>query len=96
MCFFKVEPKHAPLKPPGAAPTLTSLEEHYRATLAGQLEDPNKAVDPTNKTSKYIAESLDVNEKLEPNKPVLEVPAAATEQRKRSLPVGSRKKVNPR
>ncbi|KAL8868117.1 MAG: hypothetical protein Q9174_005204 [Haloplaca sp. 1 TL-2023] len=91
MCFFKFEPKHAPLKPPGAAPTLTSLDEHYRITLAGQLEDPNKAMDPKNKTK-----SLDVNEKLEPNRPVLEVPLAAAEDRKMSLPVGSRKKVIPR
>ncbi|KAL8690491.1 MAG: hypothetical protein Q9218_004067 [Villophora microphyllina] len=96
MCFFKVDPKHAPIKPPGAAPTLTTLEEHYRVTLAGEGQEPEKAVDKTNPTSKSIAKSLDVNDKLEPNRPVRKVSAVATGKRKMSVPPNTKAIIRPR
>lgn len=86
MCFFRVDPKHAPLNPPGAAPTLTTLEEHYRITLAGELNEPNQAPKKANPATKTIAQSLDINEKLEPNRPVTKLSAVAAGKRKMSVP----------
>ncbi|KAL9599352.1 MAG: hypothetical protein Q9219_003885 [cf. Caloplaca sp. 3 TL-2023] len=94
MCFFKIDPKHAPLDPPGAAPTLTTLEEHYKATLAGEELGPGTALDRENPTSNSIATSLDINDKLEPNRPVdSRSAAAAAKKRKISLPVGTKIKM---
>ncbi|KAI4261892.1 MAG: hypothetical protein L6R42_002920 [Xanthoria sp. 1 TBL-2021] len=90
MCFFKIDTKHKPLKPPGAAPTLVSLEDHYKLTLAGELEESNIALDRENPTTKAIAASLDVNDKLEPNRPVARGSAAAAGKRKLSLPGGKK------
>ncbi|KAL8766090.1 MAG: hypothetical protein Q9203_006449 [Teloschistes exilis] len=86
MCFFKFDPKHAPIRPPGAAPTLTTLEEHYRITLAGQGYEPEKPVDKTNPTTHPIATSLDVIDKLEPNRPVRKLSNVAASKRKMSVP----------
>lgn len=102
MCFFKIDPKHAPLEPPGAAPTLVTLEEHYKANLMGELAElgedhkPKKALDRHNPTSNSIAQSLDVNEKLEPNRPVTDGQPVAAMKRKTSLPSGTKitKKAN--
>ncbi|KAL8915829.1 MAG: hypothetical protein Q9172_006630 [Xanthocarpia lactea] len=88
MCFFKIDTRHKPLKPPGAAPTLVSLEDHYRATLAGELEEANIALDRGNPTARAIASSLDINEKLEPNQPVIEGSAVAAGKRKMTVPAG--------
>ena len=57
MCFIRVSPKHAPLKPPGAAPTLTSIYD--RPIL-------DTSIDMDNPTAQEIVKSLDVNEKLRP------------------------------
>ncbi|KAL8729723.1 MAG: hypothetical protein Q9166_004551 [cf. Caloplaca sp. 2 TL-2023] len=70
-----------------AAPTLVTLEEHYKATLAGELGEPKPAFDKGNSTSKAIASSLDVNDKLEPNKPVPDGSATTTTTRKRKISV---------
>ncbi|KAI4279969.1 MAG: hypothetical protein L6R38_004823 [Xanthoria sp. 2 TBL-2021] len=77
-------------RPPGAAPTLVSLEDHYKLTLAGELEESNIALDRENPTTKAIASSLDVNDKLEPNRPVARGSAAAAGKRKMSLPGGKK------
>ncbi|KAL8887010.1 MAG: hypothetical protein Q9192_006391, partial [Flavoplaca navasiana] len=83
--------------PPGAAPTLVSLEEHYKATAAGELSQPEISLERGNPTSRAIATSLDVNEKLEPNKPVMNgVSAVAAGKRKMSLPNGNRVLKNAR
>ncbi|KAL8948632.1 MAG: hypothetical protein Q9222_005197 [Ikaeria aurantiellina] len=95
MCFFKVDTKHAPLEPPGAAPTLMTLEEHYKATLAGQMEGPNNALDGHNPTSKSIAQSLNVNEKLEPNKLVDQDATSSSGKRRVSVPVKAKVKMSP-
>ncbi|KAI4181777.1 MAG: hypothetical protein L6R41_006410 [Letrouitia leprolyta] len=96
MCFFKIDPKHAPLKPPGAAPTLTSLEEHYKAALAGEESGPGTALDEANPTSNSIAMSLDINDKLEPNRPVTNSSAGTAKKRKKSVPLASKVTINPR
>ena len=84
-------------RPPGAAPTLVSLEEHYKATAAGELSQPEIALERGNPTSKAIATSLDANEKLEPNKPVINgVSAVAAGKRKISLPNGNKVLKNAR
>lgn len=56
MCFVRVNTKHQPIKPPGAAPVLTNVYD--RAIL-------DTTVDITNPTANKIVESLDVNEKLQ-------------------------------
>ncbi|KAL8763630.1 MAG: hypothetical protein Q9184_000630 [Pyrenodesmia sp. 2 TL-2023] len=99
MCLFKIDPKHAPLEPPGAAPTLVTLEEHYKANLMGELgedHESKRALDQHNPTNNSIALSLDVNEKLEPNRPVIHGQPAAAGKRKMSLPLGTKimKKAN--
>ncbi|KAI4177133.1 MAG: hypothetical protein LQ343_000615 [Gyalolechia ehrenbergii] len=91
-----VDPKHAPLNPPGAAPTLTTLEEHYKATLAGEGNDPGTALDGDNPTSNSIALSLDINDKLEPNRPVTNGSAATAGKRKKSAPLAPKITMNPR
>ncbi|KAL8934028.1 MAG: hypothetical protein Q9216_006107 [Gyalolechia sp. 2 TL-2023] len=91
-----VDPKHAPLNPPGAAPTLTSLEEHYKATLAGDGNAPAAALDGDNPTSNSIALSLDINDKLEPNRPISNGSAATAGKRKKSVPLASKTTINPR
>ncbi|KAL8645073.1 MAG: hypothetical protein Q9226_007465 [Calogaya cf. arnoldii] len=68
-----------------AAPTLVSLEDHYKLALAGELEESNVALDRENPTSKAIASSLDVNHKLEPNKPVTGGSTVAAGKRKMSV-----------
>ncbi|CAL8576427.1 hypothetical protein XPA_002311 [Xanthoria parietina] len=95
MCFFKIDTKHQPLKPPGAAPTLVSLEDHYKLTLAGELEESNIALDRDNPTSNAIASSLDVNDKLQPNRPVARASAVAPGKRKISLPGGRKFTTGP-
>lgn len=57
MCFIRVSPKHAPLKPPGAAPTLTSIYDRPFLDTSIDMENP---------TAQEIVKSLDVNEKLRP------------------------------
>ena len=57
MCFIRVSPKHAPLNPPGAAPTLTSI---YDKSFL------DTTVDTENPTSQEIIKSLNVDEKLHP------------------------------
>lgn len=86
MCFFRIDPEHAPLKPPGAAPTLTTLEEHYHAALMGEEDGPKPALDASNPTSKSVAQSLDVSDKLEPNRPVTNGSAVSPEKRRISVP----------
>ena len=56
MCFLRVNTKHQPIKPPGAAPTLTNV---YDRTI---LET---SVDIANPTSNGIFKSLKTNEKLQ-------------------------------
>lgn len=56
MCFVRVNTKHQPIKPPGAAPVLTNV---YDRTIL------DTTVDITNPTANKIVESLDVNEKLQ-------------------------------
>lgn len=91
MCFFRVDPKHAPLKPPGAAPTLTTLEEHYKAALMGEEIGQKSAMDANNPTSRSIAQSLDVSDNLEPNRPVTNGSAVTTKKkRKISVPLGTK------
>ncbi|KAL8689962.1 MAG: hypothetical protein Q9224_004519, partial [Gallowayella concinna] len=75
--------------PPGAAPTLVSLDDHYKATLAGDLEEPKTVLERGNPTSKAIASSLDINEKLEPKRSAKSSSVAAG-KRKMSLPVGKK------
>ena len=58
MCFIRVNTKHQPIKPPGAAPTLTNV---YDKNI---LET---SIDVRNPTSNEIIASLDVNEKLQVN-----------------------------
>ncbi|KAI4233784.1 MAG: hypothetical protein LQ349_004206, partial [Xanthoria aureola] len=82
--------------PPGAAPTLVSLEDHYKLTLAGELEESNIALDRDNPTSNAIASSLDVNDKLQPNRPVARASAVAPGKRKISLPGGRKFTTGPR
>ncbi|KAL8699296.1 MAG: hypothetical protein Q9201_006081 [Fulgogasparrea decipioides] len=91
----KIDPKHAPLNPPGAAPTLTTLEEHYRIVLAGEDDEPNKAVDGANPTSKNIADR-DVSEKRKPNGRTAKISAVAAGKRKMSLPVGAKTTMSSR
>ncbi|KAI4124059.1 MAG: hypothetical protein LQ341_007116 [Variospora aurantia] len=86
MCFFRIDPEHAPLKPPGAAPTLTTLEEHYQAALMGEDDGPKPALDASNSTSKSIAQSLDVSANPEPNRPVTNGSAVSSEKRRISVP----------
>lgn len=57
MCFIRVSPRHAPLNPPGAAPTLTSVYD--RPFL-------DTTVDMGNPISHDIVKSLNVDEKLQP------------------------------
>ena len=57
MCFIRVSPKHAPIKPPGAAPTLTSIYDRPFLETSVDLENP---------TSQHIVQSLNVDEKLHP------------------------------
>ena len=57
MCFIRVSPKHAPLTPPGAAPTLTSIYDKSFLDTTVDVENP---------TSKEIIKSLNVDEKLHP------------------------------
>ncbi|KAL8810663.1 MAG: hypothetical protein Q9223_002239 [Gallowayella weberi] len=89
MCFFKIDTKHQPLKPPGAAPTLVSLEDHYKATLAGNLEEPKTELEKGNPTSRAIASSLDVNEKLEPKRSA-KLSSVAAGKRKMNVPDGKK------
>ncbi|KAL8708781.1 MAG: hypothetical protein Q9225_007549 [Loekoesia sp. 1 TL-2023] len=96
MCFFKIDPEHAPIEPPGAAPTLVTLEEHYRAALAGEENGPKTALDGGNPASKSIAKSLDANDKLEPNRPVSNGSAMAAGKRKMSVPLGTKVTRSPR
>lgn len=96
MCFFKFDPKHGPIKPPGAAPTLTTLEEHYRITLAGQGHEPEKAVENTNPTTDTIAMSLDVNDKLGPNRPIRKLSTVPASKRKMSVPSNTKALIRPR
>lgn len=56
MCFVRVNTKHQPIKPPGAAPTLTHV---YDTNI---LET---SIDIGNPTSQRIVASLNVNEKLQ-------------------------------
>ena len=56
MCFIRVNTKHQPIKPPGAAPTLTNV---YDRTI---LET---SVDIANPTTNGIVKSLNINEKLQ-------------------------------
>ena len=55
MCFIRVNTKHQPINPPGAAPVLTNV---YDRTIL------DTTVDITNPTANKIVESLNVNEKL--------------------------------
>ena len=57
MCFIRVSPKHAPIKPPGAAPTLTSVYDRPFLDTSVDMENP---------TSHEIVRSLNVDEKLHP------------------------------
>ena len=57
MCFIRVSPKHAPIKPPGAAPTLTSVYDRPFLDTSVDIENP---------TSHEIVRSLNVDEKLHP------------------------------
>ena len=52
-----MSPKHAPLKPPGAAPTLTSIYDRPFLDTSVDMENP---------TSHEIVRSLNVDEKLHP------------------------------
>ena len=56
MCFIRVNTKHQPLKPPGAAPTLTNVYD--RSIL-------DTSVDIANPTTKEIVASLNVAEELQ-------------------------------
>lgn len=56
MCFIRVNTTHQPIKPPGAAPTLTNV---YDKNI---LET---SIDIANPTSHEIVASLAVNEKLQ-------------------------------
>lgn len=40
MCFIRVSPKHAPIKPPGAAPTLTSIYDRPVLDTTVDMENP--------------------------------------------------------
>lgn len=93
MCFFKIDPKHAPLEPPGAAPTLVTLEEHYKANLMGELGedlDPKKPLDRQNPTDNSIGQSLQVSDKLEPSRPVSNGQPVVAGKLKMSLPSGTK------
>ena len=57
MCFIRVSPKHAPINPPGAAPTLTSIYDRPFLDTSIDMENP---------TAQGIVKSLDVDEKLHP------------------------------
>ena len=57
MCFIRVSPKYAPIKPPGAAPTLTSVYDRPFLDTSVDMENP---------TSHEIVRSLNVDEKLHP------------------------------
>ncbi|KAL8897157.1 MAG: hypothetical protein Q9207_007350 [Kuettlingeria erythrocarpa] len=86
-------PKHAPLEPPGAAPTLVTLEEHYKANLMGELGEglePKKPLDRQDPTNNPIGQSLHVDEMLEPNRPVSNGQPAVTRKLKMSLPWGTK------
>lgn len=96
MCFFKVDPKHAPLEPPGAAPTLVTLEEHYKAALMGEETGPQIAPDRGNATSNSIAKSLDITEELEPSRPVADGSAVIAGKHKMTVPLGSKIKMDSR
>lgn len=93
MCFFKIDPEHAPIEPPGAAPTLVTLEEHYRAALAGEENGPKTALDGANPS---VPKTLDANDKLEPNRPVSDGSAVAAGKRKMSVPLGTKVTMSPR
>jgi len=56
MCFIRINTKHQPIKPPGAAPVLTNV---YDRTIL------DSTIDVTNPTTLGIVQSLDVNEKLQ-------------------------------
>ena len=59
MCltFLRISPKHAPLTPPGAAPTLTTIYDRPFLDTTVDMENP---------TSHGIVQSLNVDEKLHP------------------------------
>ncbi|KAL8988805.1 MAG: hypothetical protein Q9177_002180 [Variospora cf. flavescens] len=83
--FVKARASDA-VEPPGAAPTLTTLEEHYQAALMGEEDGPKPALDASNPTSKSIAQSLDVSDNPEPNRPVTNGSAVSSEKRRISVP----------
>ncbi|KAL8714237.1 MAG: hypothetical protein Q9220_001966 [cf. Caloplaca sp. 1 TL-2023] len=95
MCFFKIDTKQAPIQPPGAAPTLMTVGEHYKAAIAGQMEGPNGAPEGHNATSKSIAQSLNVNETLEPSRLVGRDAKASYDKRRVSVPLVSLQSENP-
>ena len=78
MCLFRIDPSHAPINPPGAAPVLVPLEEDQALkTMAG-----NEA------TAKAIPDSVDAREKLEPVRPVSQ---ESLQERRESLANGTRR-----
>ena len=94
MCFIRVSPQHAPLDPPGAAPTLTSIYDKSFLDTTVDIENP---------TSHEIIKSLNVDEKLHPlpteSRDNIELQPARSmsvdevrekTQRRASMPKGSR------
>lgn len=89
MCFIRINTKYKPIKPPGAAPTLTSVYD--RPILDTSHDIANTAI-PT--TSGIVA-SLNVDEKLQdlgpadpqPNRKVnVEATVKKGKKRKENLP----------
>ncbi|KAL9611195.1 MAG: hypothetical protein Q9167_004143 [Letrouitia subvulpina] len=101
MCLFKINPKNAPIQPPGAAPTLMTLEEDHKVTLMGEEQFQKSKLASTNQDSIGIASSLDISEKLEPVRPIIDAEAGPQMNGTMSLPAGAKahkkptKTVNP-
>ncbi|KAL2043046.1 hypothetical protein N7G274_004105 [Stereocaulon virgatum] len=53
MCFLRINPASAPLKPPGAAPTLTTIYRETNARIPSEFESPATSQDlPVAKSEK--------------------------------------------
>ncbi|KAL8743142.1 MAG: hypothetical protein Q9190_004481 [Brigantiaea leucoxantha] len=89
MCLFKIDPKEAPINPPGAAPTLMTLEEDHQLNLIGEKENIAKNLrSDANPTSAGIVESLDLSAGLEPSRPVTDLGTGLGMNRTTALPAG--------
>lgn len=72
-----------------------SLEEDHKVTLIGEEQYQKSKLATTNQDSMGIASSLDINEKLEPVRPVVDVEAGTQMNGTMGLPAGAKTHKQP-